>query len=231
MATIFRDRHDAGKRLAQELRFLAGRSDLLVLGLARGGIPVAYEVARALNAPLDVFVVRKLGVPGREESAMGAIATGGIRVLNPDVIRMLGIPANEVERITRAERRELERREQAYRGQRPAPNVTGRTVILVDDGLATGASMFAAVAALRQQAPAAVIVAVPVGAPDTCEALRRTADGCVCAQTPRPFHGVSEWYIDFRQTSDAEVSALLADTAAGQTPETQPTTREAGRAT
>jgi predicted phosphoribosyltransferase len=213
MHTMFTDRRDAGARLAQRLQTFAGRSDLLVLGLPRGGIPVAYEVARALGAPLDAFVVRKLGVPGHEELAMGAIASGGIRIVNEDLIRRLGISQEDVERVTSAELRELERRETKYRGTRPPLAVVGRTVVLVDDGLATGASMVAAVTALRRQYPSTIIVAVPVAARETCEALRLVADVCVCVETPRPFHGVGMWYQDFTQTTDSEVHELLDDAA------------------
>lgn len=209
MTKMFKDRREAGRRLADALSPYAAEPDLLVLGLPRGGIPVAYEVARALHAPLDVFVVRKLGVPGHEEVAMGAIASGGIRVLNGTMIRQLHIPPATVERVVQAEQRELERRERAYRGARAAPDVRGRTVILVDDGLATGASMAAAIAALRRQTPASIVVAAPVAAAETCDALREVADICICVETPRPFHGVGEWYVDFAQTTDAEVRALL----------------------
>ncbi|HEX8848846.1 MAG TPA: phosphoribosyltransferase [Gemmatimonadaceae bacterium] len=205
----FRDRHDAGRRLAEELREYAGRKDTIVLALPRGGVPVAYEVARALGAPLDVFVVRKLGVPGHEEFAMGAIASGGTRVLDEHTIHSLGIPRGEVERITRDERRELERRDAVYRGNRPFPKLMGKTVIVVDDGLATGATMRAAVVALRQHEPAAVIAAAPVGARATCAALKWTANDCVCAVCPEPFYGVGLWYDDFAQTTDEEVQELL----------------------
>src|SRR5262249_41330555 len=173
---LFRDRADAGRRLAEELKAFAGRPDVLVLALPRGGVPVAYEVARALHAPLDVFLVRKLGVPGREELAMGAIASGGVRVLNQDVIRALDIADEVIDEVTAAEQRELVRRERAYRGGRPTPDVRGRTVVLVDDGLATGSTMRAAVAALRRLGPASVVVAVPVGAPETCTELGNEAD-------------------------------------------------------
>ena len=205
----FRDRRDAGRRLAAELHSYAGRGDVVVLALPRGGVPVAYEVARALGAPLDVFVVRKLGVPGHEEFAMGAIASGGTRVLDDHTIRSLGIPREDVERVTREERRELQRRETLYRGSRPLPDLTGKTVIVVDDGLATGATMRAAVAALRQHAPSAVIAAAPVAAPATCAAVRWTANDCVCVLKPDPFYGVGLWYEDFEQTTDAEVQRLL----------------------
>jgi predicted phosphoribosyltransferase len=209
VAALFRDRQEGGRALAQALRPFAARPRLLVLGLPRGGIPVAYEVARALQAPLDVFVVRKLGVPGYEELAMGAIASGGTRVLNRRTIRELHISSEDVERVAEAEQRELDRREQAYRGQRAAPEIRDRSVIVVDDGLATGATMAAAVAALREQHPAAIIVAAPVGAAETCAALRTMADDCVCAETPHPFQGVGRWYGDFEQTTDDEVRRLL----------------------
>jgi predicted phosphoribosyltransferase len=206
---LFRDRPDAGRRLAERLGPMTG--DVVVLGLPRGGIPVAYEVARALGAPLDVFVVRKLGVPGHEELAMGAIAWGGVRVVNRDVVDALGIPPRVLDEVAAAEGRELERRERSYRGGRPAPDVAGRTVVLVDDGLATGSTMRAAVAALRQLKPARVVVAVPVAAASTCQELRAEVDDVVCAATPEPFVAVGRFYDDFSQTEDEEVSALLAD--------------------
>ena len=209
----FPDRREAGRRLAARLAGLAGRHDLLVLGLPRGGIPVAYEVARALGAPLDAFVVRKLGIPGHEELAMGAIASGGIRVLEAESIARHGVRRDELEAVTVAERRELERRERAYRGGRVPPNVWRRTVVLVDDGLATGATMHAAVAALRQREPARIVVAVPVAAPDACASMRRDADDCLALLTPEPFLGVGAWYADFSPTSDEEVRALLAEAA------------------
>ena len=206
---FFQDRRDAGRVLAMKLRKYAGRPDVVVLALPRGGVPVAYEVAQALRVPLDVFLVRKLGVPGQEELAMGAIATGGVRVLNDDVVRTLGIPQEALDAVAAQEQRELGRRERAYRGDRPAPDVRGRTVILVDDGLATGSTMRAAVAALRRQGPARVIVAVPVGAPQTCAEFGAEADEAVCARTPEPFHAVGLWYDDFSQTTDEEVYELL----------------------
>jgi putative phosphoribosyl transferase len=212
---LFRDRADAGRQLVSRLRAYAGRPDLLVLGLPRGGIPVAYEVARGLGAPLDVFVVRKLGVPGQEELAMGAIATGGVRIVNEDVVRALGIPRDALDRAAAEETRELERRQRSYRGDRPEPRVSGRTVILVDDGLATGSTMRAAVAALRQQNPARIVVAVPVAAPSTCEELRREVDEVVCHATPEPFMAVGRFYDDFSQTTDDEVRELLAAARAG----------------
>lgn len=205
----FRDRVDAGRRLAEALRRYAGTPDLLVLALPRGGVPVAHEVARALQAPLDVYLVRKLGVPGHEELAMGAIAPGGVRVLNTDVIQMLGITEDQVAAVAADEERELERRDREYRGGRPAPEIHGRTVLLVDDGLATGSTMRAAAAAVRAQHPQRLVVAVPVGAPDTCEALRQEADEVVCALAPEPFQAVGLWYDDFSQTTDAEVREIL----------------------
>jgi len=206
---IFADRREAGRFLASKLTEYADRPNVLVLGLPRGGVPVAYEVAKALHAPLDVFLVRKLGLPGREELAMGAIASGGVLVLNEDLVRGLGITKDVLESVIAAEQKELERREQMYRGDRPPPDVRGRTVILVDDGLATGSSMRAAVAALRQQGPARIIVAVPIGAPETCSEFEREADDVICAVTPQPFHAVGLWYRDFSQTTDEEVHELL----------------------
>ena len=209
MPTAFRDRSEAGQLLAERLIAYAGRPDILVLALPRGGVPVAYEVARALGAPLDIFVVRKLGIPGHEELAMGAIASGGVRVLNDDVVQALHIPERVIEAVAARELRELERRERAYRGDRPAPDVRDRTVILVDDGLATGSTMRAAVAALRRLGPARIVVAVPTAAPSTCEEFRREADECICQITPEPFHAVGLWYQDFSQTTDDEVRDLL----------------------
>jgi putative phosphoribosyl transferase len=213
MLRRFRDRHDAGRLLAEKLTAYAHCPDVLVLALPRGGVPVAYEVARALGTPLDVFVVRKLGVPGHEELAMGAVATGGVRVLNDDVVRGLRIPDRVIDAVTALEQQELARRERLYRGDRTPPDVRGRTVILVDDGLATGATMHAAIAALRQQEPARIVVAVPTAAPETCNALRAEVDDVVCAITPEPFHAVGLWYEDFSQTTDEEVRELLACTA------------------
>jgi predicted phosphoribosyltransferase len=206
---IFADRREAGRFLASKLTEYANRPDVLVLALPRGGVPVAYEVARALHAPLDVFLVRKLGVPGREEFAMGAIASGGVLVLNEDLVRGLGIPDDVLQGVIAAEREELERRERIYRGDRPPPDVRGRTVILVDDGLATGSTMRAAVAALRQRGPARLVVAVPVGAPETCAEFQQEADEVICARTPEPFYAVGLWYGDFSQTTDEEVHDLL----------------------
>jgi putative phosphoribosyl transferase len=206
---LFLDRSDAGRVLAKKLQHFAGRTDVLVLGLPRGGVPVAQEVASALGAPLDVFVVRKLGVPGQEELAMGALAPGGVRVLNRDVVEVLGISDEVVEAVTRREQEELERRERLYRGERPALAVAGKIVVLIDDGLATGSSMRAAAAALRQRQPARLMVAVPVAARATCDELRTHVDELICTAMPTPFHAVGQWYRDFAQTSDEEVSELL----------------------
>ncbi len=213
---LFRDRADAGRHLLSKLGAYQDRPDVLVLGLPRGGIPVGYEVARGLGAPLDVFVVRKLGVPGQEELAMGAIATGGVRIVNRDVVDALHIPPHVVDRAAAEEARELERRQQSYRGERPEPRVEGQTVILVDDGLATGSTMRAAVAALRQQAPARIVIAVPVAAPSTCQELRQEVDELVCFATPEPFMAVGRFYDDFAQTTDEEVTELLAAARAGE---------------
>ena len=209
----FRDRHDAGRLLAAKLGTYANRPDVIVLALPRGGVPVAAEVARALGAPFDVFLVRKLGIPGHEELAMGAIATGGARVVNDDVVRALHIPDRVIDAVAEQEARELARRERLYRGGRPPLDVRGRTVILVDDGLATGATMLAAVQALRQQRPARMVVAVPIAPPETCEELRAEVDDVICAVTPEPFHAVGLWYEDFSQTTDEEVRDLLAGRA------------------
>jgi predicted phosphoribosyltransferase len=206
----FRDRREAGRQLAQHLAAYANRPDVLVLALPRGGVPVAYEVARALHAPLDVFLVRKLGLPGHEEYAMGAVASGGVRVLNPEVVEQLHLPDEVIDTVTRRELQELERRERAYRGDRPFPDVRGKTVILVDDGLATGSTMRAAAEALRQQGPARLVVAVPAGSPETCDEFRDEVDEVVCAITPEPFYAVGLWYDDFSQTTDDEVRDLLA---------------------
>lgn len=205
----FLNRHEAGMELGEKLSRFAGRHDVIVLGLARGGVPVAFEVARTLRVPLDVFVVRKLGAPGHEEFAIGAIASGGVRVLNTEAIQFLRLTPAAIERITMLELQELERREKEYRDNRPPANVKGRTVIVVDDGLATGATMQAAITALRKQQPAEIIVAAPVVAADTCRNLRSTADDCVYVQSPEPFYGVGLWYADFSPTSDNEVKSLL----------------------
>ena len=208
--TIFRDRTEAGRALARHLTAYAGRPGVLVLALPRGGVPVAFEVAAALGAPLDIFIVRKLGVPGQEELAMGAIASGGVRVVNRPVVERLHIPDEVIDAAAAREQQELERRERLYRGERPAPDVRGRTVILVDDGLATGSTMRAASAALRARGPARLVVAVPVTAAQSCEEFRREVDEVVCAETPEPFDGVGRWYEDFSQTPDEEVGALLS---------------------
>lgn len=206
---LFKDRRDAGRKLAAELSAYADRSDVIVLALPRGGVPVAYEVALALGAPLDIFLVRKLGLPGHEELAIGAIASGGVRVLNEDIVQGLHIPQAVIDTIAQRELKELERREHAYRGDRPAPEVRDRTVILIDDGLATGASMRAAVAGLRALHPARVVVAVPTAAPETCRALEPEVDEIICAMTPEPFYGVGRWYENFSQTTDEQVRRFL----------------------
>jgi predicted phosphoribosyltransferase len=214
-AQAFADRREAGRHLARELAGWSGRDDVVVLALPRGGVPVGYEVARALWAPLDILVVRKLGTPGHRELAMGAIASGGVRVLNDEVVRIYGLSDAEIERVALEEREELERREQVYRDGRDAQPLNGKIVVLVDDGLATGSTMKAAVQAVRQRDPARIIVAVPVGARDTCAELQRLADEVVCARMPEPFSAVGLWYRDFDQTSDEEVRALLRSPAGG----------------
>jgi predicted phosphoribosyltransferase len=212
MSPTFHDRRDAGRALATKLLRYAGRPDTLVLALPRGGVPVAFEVARALHAPLDLFLVRKLGVPGHEELALGAIATGGVRVLNPDVVSHLRIPPETIDRVADHELRELQRRQRAYRDDRPPPDIAGRTVILVDDGLATGASMRAAAHAVRQHNPARLVVAVPTASPDTVDDFRQdpAVDEIACAVTPDPFYAVGLSYEDFAQTTDQEVADLLS---------------------
>lgn len=209
MGPRFQDRFDAGRFLAKKLRRYAGDPAVVVLALPRGGVPVGYEVARALNAPLDVFVVRKLGVPGHEELAMGAIASGGVRVVNEEIVHRLRVPRRVLEAVTDSEREELARREEAFRGQREIVSLAGRKVIVVDDGLATGASLRAAVRALRQQGPARIIVAVPIGARETCEQFRGEADEVICGETPEPFYAIGTWYSNFLQTTDGEVRELL----------------------
>lgn len=206
----FKDRREAGRALARLLAPFASRDDVIVLALPRGGVPVGYEIAEALDAPLDVFMVRKLGVPGHEEVAMGAIASGGIRVLSPGLLRQLRVAARELERVTLEEQRELERRERSYRGDLPAIDLRNRTVILVDDGIATGSSMRAAVAALRQQSPRLIVIAVPVAPPQTARQLRAIADEVICVAEPDPFLAVGRFYENFDQTSDEEVRELLA---------------------
>lgn len=213
MATTFSNRAEAGRYLAGRLEQYAGRDDVIVLGLPRGGVPVAHEVARSLHLPLDVFVVRKLGVPGFEELALGAIASGGVRVLNQDVVRALPNADAMIESVTAKEVAEVARREQTYRDGRPAPELKGRVVILVDDGLATGATMRAAVAALRQLEAGKITVAVPVGAPETCRELEAEVDEIICGIAPAWFHAVGQFYDDFSQTSDEEVRRLLASVA------------------
>jgi predicted phosphoribosyltransferase len=213
-ARAFGNRHEAGVALAELLQGYARRNDVVVLALPRGGVPVAYEVANALHVPLDVFSVRKLGVPGHPELAMGAIASGGVQVLNEDVLAWYRPSADTVDAVARVEMRELDRRERVYREGRPLVLVEGRTVILVDDGLATGSTMRAAVQAVRQLRAAHVVVAAPVGAPDTCEALQRVADDVVCVLTPDRFVAVGAWYRDFSETTDDEVRRLLQDAQA-----------------
>jgi predicted phosphoribosyltransferase len=213
MKQPFRDRRDAGRLLAEKLSAYANRPDVIVLALPRGGVPVAYEVAGALNAPLDVFPVRKLGVPGHDELAMGAIAPGGLRVLNQEIVRALGIPNQAIDAVAAKEQQELTRRERLYRGDRPPIDVRGKTVILVDDGLATGATMLAAVKALRQHQAGRIVVAVPIAAPETCDQMRAYVDDIVCAVTPEPFYAVGLWYENFSQTSDEEVRELLKQTS------------------
>jgi putative phosphoribosyl transferase len=209
MPIRFRNRRDAGVKLARELREYAGRRDVIVLALPRGGVPVGYEVAKALDVPLDVFIVRKLGLPWHEELAMGALASGGVRLLDTDLIRVAQVSDEEIERITQQEQVELERREKQFRGDRPFPSLDGKTSILVDDGLATGSTMRVAVAALRLEKPASIVVAVPVAAVETCAGFRDVADRIVCAETPQPFNAVGLWYEDFSQTTDDEVHELL----------------------
>ncbi len=213
MSAVFLDRVDAGRQLATKLGHLAGRPNLVVLGLPRGGVPVAAEVANALGGQLDVLVVRKLGVPGREELAMGAVASGGVRVINADVVDGLGIPEGVIDEETVRERREVERRERAYRGDRPYPDLRDATVVLVDDGVATGATMLAAIRALRQHHPATLVAAAGVMSESARQSLSCEADACVTVATPEPFYGVGTWFRDFTQTSDAEVLALLARSA------------------
>lgn len=208
---LFGDRRDAGKKLVQKLIGYADREDVIVLALPRGGVPVAYEVAAALNVPMDIFIVRKLGWPGHEEMAIGAIASGGVRVLNEDIVRYLNIPETLIDAVARRETRELERREREYRGKRPPLELKDRTVIVIDDGLATGASMRAAIVGVRAHAPAQIVVAVPTAALETCEALEPEVDQIICASTPEPFYGVSRWYEDFSQTTDEEVRLLLEE--------------------
>ncbi len=213
----FKDRFEAGRVLAGELSMYSGRDDVIVLALPRGGVPVAFEVATALNAPMDIFTVRKLGLPGNEELAMGAVASGGVRIVNEEVVRMYRVPGSSIDEAARRELLELERRERAYRGGRSIPELSNRTVILVDDGIATGTTMRAAVIALRRYKPAHIAIAVPTGPPDICEEFRKDADQVICATTPEPFWAVGAWYEDFTQTPDQEVRRLL-DEASGKLP-------------
>ena len=215
----FSDRREAGRELARLLPASLRSDDVVVLALPRGGVPVAFEIAQVLGAPLDVFLVRKLGTPGHPELAMGAIASGGIRVLNDEVVEYLNIPADLIDAVAEREQAELERREAAYRQGRPMPSLRNRTIILVDDGLATGSTMKAAVEAAKHEQPTRVIVAVPVGAPETCRELGKRADEVICARMPTPFSAVGQWYRDFTQTTDEEVKTLL--TASGR-PQPQP---------
>lgn len=205
----FADRRQAGAALAAQLKQYRGKPDVVVVALPRGGVPVAFEVASALDAPLEIFVVRKLGMPGHRELAMGAIASGGVRILNEDVVRVYGIPARAIDEVARQEQDELERREREYRGDQPPIDLRDKTVILIDDGLATGSTMRAAVEAVRAHRPSRVVVAVPVGAPETCQEFADVADDVVCARTPRAFSAVGLWYRDFSETTDEEVKALL----------------------
>jgi putative phosphoribosyl transferase len=227
MAQYFHDRTEAGRLLAQKLVAYANRGDVLVLALPRGGVPVAFEVAKALQAPLDVFLVRKLGVPGHEELAMGAIASGGVIVRNDEVIAGLGVPSFIFDTVVAREQQELERREHLYRGDQPLPDLHDCTTILVDDGLATGATMRAAVAALRQHQPAHSVVAVPIAAPDTCEALHADVDEVICALTPKPFYAVGLWYEHFSQTTDDEVRDLLAQAKSARLQDQTPQAEDA----
>ena len=217
MAEQFQNRTDAGRQLAAALLRYAGRDDVVVLGLPRGGVPVAFELAMALDSPLDVFIVRKLGLPGHEEFAIGAIATGDVRVVDEAVLHAYGVDRETLDGITERERRELTRREHLYRDDRPFPIVQDRIVILVDDGLATGSTMRAAIAALRAKGPRDIVVAVPVGAPETCSAITALADDVVCLETPDPFYAVGLWYANFEQTTDEEVHELLERAASRTT--------------
>jgi putative phosphoribosyl transferase len=215
---LFKDRTEAGQRLAVKLAAYADRQNVLVLGLPRGGVPVAFEVANALKAPLDVFLVRKLGVPSQEELAMGAIASGGVRVLNEEIVKALRLTEATIDRVAQKEQQELERRERLYRDNRPVPALQGRTVIVVDDGLATGATMRAAIEAVRQQQPARLVVGVPVSSFETCQEIGSEVDEIVCVETPRPFYSVGLWYKDFPQTTDEEVRDLLFKAENSQQP-------------
>lgn len=222
MARPFLNRREAGRILAERLGEYANRQNILVLALPRGGVPVGYEVAAALDASLDVFVVRKLGAPWNEELAIGAIASGGIGIVDRRAVELLGISQQEIDRIVAAERRELERRERLYRGGRPFPELAGKTVLLVDDGLATGSTMRVAIEAIQSRGPAKVIAAVPVASREACAIVASAADECVCAMTPEPFYGVGEWYTDFSQTTDADVLELLGRAHARPRPQSAP---------
>ncbi len=217
---LFKDRVHAGQLLAEALMKYAGHDNVIVLGLPRGGVPVAYQVAEKLHAPLDVLVVRKLGLPGWEEFAMGAIASGGVRVLNHKVIRAYGVTEEEIEKVAAAQLKELHRREQVYRGHTGTPEIEGKIVILIDDGIATGSTIRAAVQALRQQHPERIIIAVPTAAPDSCAALSPMVDELIALMQPEEFAAVGQWYEDFGQTTDAEVTELLARAAAPETAQT-----------
>lgn len=206
---LFEDRIDAGKKLAKELSKYANRSDVLILALPRGGVPVAFEVAKELNVKMDVFIVRKLGVPGNEELAMGAISSDNVLVLNEDIVKSFQIPERVINMVAENELKELKRRERTYRGDRPKPEISGSTVILIDDGLATGATMRAAASAIKTKNPAKIVVAVPTGAPDTCELFKKEVDEVICMATPEPFYGVGAWYGNFSQTTDEDVCELL----------------------
>jgi predicted phosphoribosyltransferase len=216
---LYRDRRDAGEKLADSLQDLRGTRDLFILALPRGGVPVAEPVARRLGAPLDVFVVRKIGLPGHEELAMGAVASGGIVLVNPMLVEQM--PEEQFRRALERAAKELDERERLYRGGRPPPDVAGRTVVLIDDGLATGATMRAAVEALRRRGPRQIIVAVPIASPEICEDLAREVDRVVCAATPQPFHAVGLWYQDFSPTSDDEVRHILASIGSGREESTE----------
>jgi putative phosphoribosyl transferase len=218
MNARFRDRREAGQRLAAKLSTYANRSDVLVIGLPRGGVPVAAEVAKALHAPMDICLVRKLGVPSHKELAMGAIASGGVRVLNYDVLSWLKISSKTIDEVAARELRELQRRDRLYRGDRPSPEVRDRTVILVDDGLATGSTMRAAIGVLKEQHPQRLVVAVPVAAPDICQEMRGIVDEVVCIMTPDPLYAIGFWYENFAQTTDAEVCELLQKYFADSSP-------------
>lgn len=215
MTTKYYDRREAGKILAEHLKAYANRKDVIVLGLPRGGVPVAYEVAQALKAPLDVFIVRKLGVPTHEELAMGAIATGDVTVFNEDIIRQLNIPKHMIDKVIHAEREELQRREQTYRGSRPFPDLAKKTIILIDDGIATGATIRAAVKAIKQFKPSKIIIAVPVADDAICESLSKEVDEVVCPMRPEYFYAVGAWYDNFEQTTDTEVYELLNQDQSG----------------